>query len=202
MTALRFLTAGESHGAGLTVIIEGIPAGLELSEEYIAQYLKRRQKGFGSGGRMKIEKDRAEIRSGVRHGFTLGSPISLWIENKDFINWKDAMAVHDVSESVDRRAFTHVVPGHADFAGALKYLHHDLRNVLERASARETAARVGAGAVAFRFLEEFGIKIRSHVISIGSEYSPDLDVWGIDWDEVEQSEVRAANPFQVRLSKE
>ena len=138
MTTFRYLTAGESHGPGLTVIVEGIPAGLEVTEEYIEKQMSRRQKGYGSGGRMKIEQDRADIRSGVRHGVSLGSPIAMWIENKDFANWTDAMSVAEVGDDIDKKVHTKIVPGHADFPGALKYVQHDLRNVLERASARES----------------------------------------------------------------
>ncbi len=193
MSTFRYLTAGESHGPGLTVIVEGLPAGLPLSEDFIEAQMARRQKGYGSGGRMKIEKDRAEIRSGVRHGLTLGSPIAMWIENKDFENWRDAMSIAPVPETVDKKTHTHVVPGHADFAGALKYGQHDLRNILERASARETAARVAAGAAARRFLEEFGIVLRSRVISIGTAAATDISGTDVDWDRVESSEVRAAD---------
>ena len=202
MTNLRFLTAGESHGRGLTVIVEGIPAGLAVSEGYIADILKRRQKGFGSGGRMKIEKDYAQILAGVRHGLSLGSPIALWIENKDFANWRDAMSQAPVPEGTDIKTFTRIVPGHADFAGALKYRHHDLRNVLERASARETAARVAVGALAMLLLAEFGISVHSHVLSIGSRKAPIQDPCEIDWDAVESSEVRTADSESEQAFKE
>lgn len=191
MTSFRYLTAGESHGPGLTVIVEGVPAGLKIDELYIESQMARRQKGYGSGGRMKIEKDRAVIRGGVRHGTTLGSPIAMWIENKDFANWTDAMAVNEVSDDVDKKTHTRVVPGHADFPGALKYLHHDVRNVLERASARETAARVAAATVARRLLEQFNIQIHSHVISCGAEKAPIIDPSDINWETVDASEVRA-----------
>lgn len=187
----RYLTAGESHGPGLTIIVEGVPAGLPITETYIKTQLARRQLGYGRGGRMKIEQDRAEIRGGVRHGLTLGSPIAMWIKNRDFENWRDAMAVGKVADEVDRRENTKVVPGHADFAGGLKYAEHDLRNVLERASARETAARVAAGAVCKRLLEEFDIKILSRVTSISDVNAPKLIE--VDWDFVEASEVRAAD---------
>ncbi len=167
LRVLRFLTAGESHGKGLTAIIEGVPANLHITEEYINKDLQRRQKGYGRGGRMKIEKDKVEILSGVRFGKTLGSPIALWIKNKDWENWKDKMAVEgEPSESVV--PFTRPRPGHADLSGGIKYNQRDLRNILERASARETAARVAVGAICKRFLEEFGIKIGSYVVSIGS----------------------------------
>ncbi len=191
MTTFRYLTAGESHGPGLTVIIEGVPAGLPIDENYVEVQMARRQKGYGSGGRMKIEKDRAEIRGGVRHGMSLGSPIAMWIENKDFANWTDAMSVNAVGKDINKKTHTRIVPGHADFPGALKYLHHDVRNVLERASARETAARVAASTVARRLLEQFGIEIRSHVISCGAEKAPHSDPANIDWNAVEASEVRA-----------
>ncbi len=202
MTSFRWLTAGESHGPGLTVIVEGVPAGLELGEDYIEAQLARRQKGYGSGGRMKIEKDHAVIRSGVRHGLTLGSPVAMWIENKDFANWTEAMSSSPVGASVDKKMQTQVVPGHADFAGALKYAHHDLRNVLERASARETTARVAAGAVARRFLEEFGIAFQSRVVSIGEVEAPDPGSTYVDWDAAEASEVRAADADSDRQFKE
>jgi len=165
--ALRFLTAGESHGRALVGILEGLPAGLALSPDDIDRELKRRQGGHGRGGRMKIESDRAEILSGVRWGRTLGSPLSLLIENRDWDKWKEGMsplAAHEGSvEPVTRPR-----PGHADLAGALKYGHRDIRNVLERSSARETAMRVALGAVAKRLLDEFGVRIGSYVTGIGS----------------------------------
>ena len=190
MTHFRYLTAGESHGPGLTVIVEGVPSGLPIDEDYVETQMARRQQGYGSGGRMKIEKDRAVIRGGVRHGESLGSPIAMWIENKDFTNWTDAMSVAAVGDDVDKKTHTRIVPGHADFPGALKYLHHDVRNVLERASARETAARVAASTVARRILEQFDIDIRSHVISCGAEKAPVENPSDIDWAAVEASEVR------------
>lgn len=162
---LRFITAGESHGKGLIGILEGIPAGLPISSEYINTQLRRRQSGYGRGGRMKIESDHAEILSGVRHGKTTGSPISIFIENRDWKNWQDIMAVE--SEKADIKKVTRPRPGHADLAGVLKYGHDDIRNILERSSARETAMRVALGAVARRFLEEFNIIIGSYVLSIG-----------------------------------
>ncbi|NLO90287.1 MAG: chorismate synthase [Clostridia bacterium] len=162
----RFLTAGESHGPCLTAIIEGIPAGLELKEKDINFQLQRRQRGYGRGKRMELEQDRVKITSGVRGGVTLGSPISLVIENKDWGNWQDIMAV-DKSADLEAKKVTAPRPGHADLPGAVKYRHKDLRNVLERASARETAARVAVGAVARIFLESLGININSHVIRIG-----------------------------------
>ena len=189
----RFLTAGESHGPGLTITIEGIPAGLEIIESDIDNQLRRRQKGYGRGGRMKIEKDHADIKGGIRHGITLGSPISMWIENKDFVNWKEAMDPSPVNHTIDKKQHTRIVPGHADFAGALKYKQHDLRNILERASARETTSRVAAGAVARTFLNHFNIDFKSRVLSIGNESTKESDVHQIDWIYVESSEVRAEN---------
>ncbi len=193
MTEFRWMTAGESHGPGLTVIVEGMPSGLSIDEDYIERQMARRQKGYGSGGRMKIEKDRAELRGGVRHGVTLGSPIAMWIENRDFANWTDAMSPNPVSDDVDKKTHTRIVPGHADFPGALKYMHHDVRNVLERASARETAARVAAASVGRRLLEEFGITIHARALSTGAEWSSEINPGGVDWDEVEASEVRASD---------
>ena len=190
MSGLRFLTSGESHGKGLTVIVEGVPAGLPLSEEYLAKDLARRQKGYGRGGRMKIERDRAEILSGVRHGLTLGSPICLWVQNLDWENWKGPMSVAPVDEPPNR--VTRLRPGHADLPGVVKYGMNDVRNVLERASARETAARVAAGGVARRFLEEFGITINAHVVSIGEVSSHPKGA--IDWTRAEESPVRCADP--------
>ncbi len=192
---VRFFTAGESHGQGLVVIVEGVPAGLSLDEEFIAVQLARRQRGYGRGGRMLIEQDRAHILSGVRHGYTLGSPIGMTLENKDWVNWQSAMAVEAVEDpDADGRGkrITRLRPGHADLAGAMKYGFDDVRNVLERASARETAARVAAGAVAVRFLQAFDIAIHSHVISIGGvEAQPGEE---IDWEAVEESPVRCADP--------
>jgi len=166
MNRIRFLTAGESHGQALTAIIEGIPAGLTISEENIEHELRRRQRGYGRGGRMQIEKDRARILSGVRYGRTLGSPISLLIENKDWPNWVHKMSVAKVDDPV--APLTMPRPGHADFAGMVKYQTNDLRNILERSSARETAMRVASGAIAKKLLQEFGIEIFGHVIRIGS----------------------------------
>ena len=194
MQKFRFLTAGESHGPALTVIVEGVPAGLSISEDYIATQLARRQKGYGRGGRMKIEQDRAQILSGVRHGYTLGSPIGMLIENKDFVNWTKIMANYPVEEEVKR--VTRLRPGHADQPGVLKYGQHDVRNILERASAREKAARVAAGAVARRLLEEFGIRFHSHVVSIGEVVAKIPE--RIDWQAVEESPVRCADPSAAK----
>ena len=191
----RFLTAGESHGPGLTILVEGLPAGLPVSEDDIKIDLQRRQKGFGRGGRMKIEKDHAYFKSGVRHGLTLGSPISLWIENKDFQNWTDAMSPYPVDDSVDKKEFSKTVPGHADFVGALKFKQHDLRNVLERASARETTSRVAAGSLCKSLLNKLNISIKSRVLSIGDVSTNDIDndLDNIDWNNTELSEVRSSS---------
>jgi chorismate synthase len=170
MQSFRFTTAGESHGPALTTVVEGVPAGLPLAAEQIDGELQRRQGGYGRGGRMRIESDRAEILSGVRHGETLGSPIALLIRNRDWANWTAPMALEPPADPGDDRLHRRVFlprPGHADLVGVLKYARSDARDILERASARETAARVAAGAVAKRLLEEFGITIGSHVVSIG-----------------------------------
>lgn len=166
MIKLKFLTSGESHGKGLIGILEGIPAGLKLSTYDINKELSRRQMGYGRGGRMKIESDRAEIISGVRWGRTIGSPISLFIENKDWVNWKTGMS-EDIEYEGSIAPVTRPRPGHADLSGVLKYGHSDIRNILERSSARETAMRVAIGAVAKRFLSQFDINIWSYVIQIG-----------------------------------
>ncbi|HZU66312.1 MAG TPA: chorismate synthase [Ktedonobacteraceae bacterium] len=194
----RFLTSGESHGPGLTAIVEGIPAGLPLSTEDIDPHLERRQGGYGRGGRMKIEKDKVIFRSGVRHGLTLGSPITLEIENRDWQNWQVKMSATPVDEPVE--AVTLVRPGHADFAGTIKYGHQDIRNVIERSSARETAARVAVGAVCQTFLRQFGVEIHSHVLSIGSVGDSDASRSAISnsfspeyWQQVEQSPVRCGD---------
>lgn len=162
----QYLTAGESHGKALTAIIEGLPSGLPIEENYINQQLARRQKGYGRGGRMQIEKDRAEILSGVRFTLTLGSPVTLLIRNKDWENWEEVMAP-GVGEIPESKIVSKPRPGHADLAGAIKYNHQDIRNILERASARETAARVAVGAVGRSLLEQFGVKLTSHVVEIG-----------------------------------
>lgn len=164
----RFTTAGESHGKALVAIVEGLPAGLPIDVDQINHELWRRQQGYGRGARMKIEQDRTEILSGVRHGLTLGSPLSMLIENKDWENWNEVMAVDEREIAPEKsRRVKRPRPGHADLAGGLKYDAHDLRNVLERASARETAARVACGAIARQLLANFGIEIRSHVIQLG-----------------------------------
>ncbi len=163
---MRFLTAGESHGPVLTGIIEGLPSGLVLSEDYINERLARRQGGYGRGGRMSIEKDRVKFLSGVRFGKTMGSPLALQIENKDWLNWQKVMSPNPQAET-EQRKLTCPRPGHADLAGGLKYFHRDLRDVLERASARETAMRVAIGAVAALLLEHFGIRSVAHIVALG-----------------------------------
>ncbi|MCC7365833.1 MAG: chorismate synthase [Dehalococcoidia bacterium] len=190
MGSFRFLTAGESHGKGLTCVIEGLPAGLPLSEAAIAKDMARRQGGYGRGGRMKIEQDHAEITAGVRHGKTLGSPLALWIQNRDWVNWTEKMAVEPVDVEIER--VTRVRPGHADLPGAVKYGFDDVRNVLERASARETAARVAVGGVAKRLLGEFGVTFNSYSLSIGTVRGAVSG--GPDWDAIEADAVRAAGP--------
>lgn len=166
MSSLRYFTAGESHGQALVGVIEGVPAGLEISEEYIAAQLHRRQQGHGRGGRMRIEQDRARILSGVRFGKTLGSPIALEIENRDWQNWQTKMAVAASAETEQVARVEIPRPGHADLAGAIKYQADDIRNVLERASARETAMRVALGAIARKFLARLEIGLASHVLQI------------------------------------
>jgi chorismate synthase len=167
MFKLIHITAGESHGKGLVGIIEGIPANLSLGHEFINEQLRRRQIGYGRGGRMKIESDRAEILSGVRWGMTMGSPIALHIENKDWENWQKGMSIME-EEKNSIPPVTKARPGHADLAGILKYHQGDIRNILERSSARETAMRVALGAIARRFLEEFNIEVGGFVTSIGA----------------------------------
>ncbi|TXR92157.1 chorismate synthase [Bacillus sp. SH7-1] len=167
---MRYITAGESHGPQLTTIIEGVPAGLPLVADDINEELARRQKGYGRGRRMQIETDQAQIVSGVRHGETLGSPIALVVENRDFAHWTKIMGAEPLTEQEEKemkRKVTKPRPGHADLNGAIKYGHRDMRNVLERSSARETTVRVAAGAVAKKVLAELGITVAGHVIEIG-----------------------------------
>jgi len=173
MAALHLTTAGESHGPGLTCLIEGMPAGLKLDPAALNRDMARRQLGHGRGGRMKIERDRAEVTAGVRHGTTLGAPIALQIANRDYANWEERMNPWPVDGDV---AEVHLPrPGHADLVGTQKYNFSDVRNVLERASARETAARVAGGAVARSFLRALGVEVRSHVVQIGSVHAPQRD---------------------------
>jgi chorismate synthase len=186
---IRFTTSGESHGPGLTAIVEGLPAGLPLNQEDLDRDLARRQLGHGRGGRMKIESDRADVVSGVRHGTTLGSPVTIRIQNRDYANWEERMNPWPVDTEV---AEVHLPrPGHADLAGVQKYGFTDVRNVLERASARETAARVACGALAKSFLADFGVQVLSHVVQIGSVRAPATDSLGPDdFTEVDESPVR------------
>ena len=170
----RFLTSGESHGKCLTAIIEGVPAGIRIKPEIINEDLARRQIGYGRGERMKIEKDTVEIKSGIRLGKTTGAPICLEIKNKDFSNWEDAMSpinyeypTEEMLRKIEEKSFTKVRPGHADYAGSIKYNLDDLRDVLERSSARKTAIEVAVGSIAKQILKEFGIIGFSHVVQIG-----------------------------------
>jgi chorismate synthase len=187
--SLRFTTAGESHGPGLIALLEGLPAGLRLAPEDIDADLARRQLGHGRGGRMKIEKDRAQVMAGIRHGRTLGSPVALRIDNLDYANWEERMNPWPVAAEI---AEVHLPrPGHADLAGVQKYGFTDVRNVLERASARETAARVACGALAKALLREFGVEIRSHVTQIGSVVAPEYPGLDVDsFEGVDESPVR------------
>ena len=180
MNKFRFLTSGESHGMCLNAIIEGLPSNLFIDTEFVNSELARRQQGYGRGGRMQIETDKAVIKSGVRFGKTTGAPVCLEIENKDWKNWQIPMSVEpqdlsdpDILEAVNAKKITRVRPGHADFAGAIKYNHNDIRNVLERSSARETATRVAVGAVAKCLLKEFGITASSRVLQIGTAFDED-----------------------------
>ena len=166
---LRFVTAGESHGQALVAWVSGLPAGLRVDHEFVNAELRRRQLGYGRGGRQKIEKDHAEALSGIRHGQTIGAPIALRIDNRDWANWEKALPVEDAPEFADaKRALTAPRPGHADLAGSLKFDFHDARYVLERASARESAARTAAGSLAKLLLGEFGIRVLSHVVAVGA----------------------------------
>jgi chorismate synthase len=211
MGQFRFLTGGESHGKGLVAIVEGMVADLPLEEGYINKELKRRQQGYGRGPRMKIEEDKAEIMAGVRYGLTTGSPIALFITNRDWQNWQEQLSISPVEKEVE--PVTCPRPGHADLAGVTKYGLKDIRPIMERASARETAARVAVGAIARRFLEELGIAIHSHTMAIGwvscesfaschseGEKRPKNLAHGklreesmIDWQQVEASPVRCAH---------
>ena len=191
MGQFRFLTGGESHGKGLVAIAEGMVANLPLEERYINRELKRRQRGYGRGPRMKIEEDRVEIIAGVRYGLTTGSPIALFIANRDWQNWQEQLSICPVQKEAE--PVTCPRPGHADLAGVIKYGLQDIRPVMERASARETAARVAVGAIARKFLEELGIVIHSHTVAIGQHHWERGETSSIDWEEVEASPVRCAN---------
>jgi chorismate synthase len=198
---LRFTTAGESHGPGLVAIIEGIPAGLELDRAALDREMARRQLGHGRGGRMKIESDTVEIRSGVRHGRTLGSPIAVLVANRDYPNWEERMNPWPVEAEVEE---THLPrPGHADLAGLQKFGFSDVRNVLERASAREAAARVAAGSIAKGFLAAVGVEVRSHVIQIASVTAPERDdLVPADFEGVDESPVRCLDADASRAMVE
>jgi chorismate synthase len=201
---MRYLTAGESHGPQLTTIIEGVPSGLALTAEDINKELARRQKGYGRGRRMQIEKDQAKIFSGVRHGQTLGSPITLVIENRDWAHWTKIMGIEPLENGTEeeiKRKITRPRPGHADLNGGIKYGHRDLRNVLERSSARETTARVAAGAVAKKILSELGIKIAGHVLEIGGIKAKNINYTSLEELQhvTEQSPVRC---FDSEAEKE
>jgi chorismate synthase len=193
MTPFRFTTAGESHGPGLVAIVEGLPAGLELDREALDRDMARRQLGHGRGGRMKIESDSVDARAGVRHGRTLGSPVALLVANRDYANWEERMSPWPVEAEVEEVHLPR--PGHADLVGMQKYGHRDGRNVLERASARETAARVAAGSVARAFLAAVGASVHSHVIQIGSVRAPEPDdLRPEDFAGVDEDPVRTLDP--------
>jgi chorismate synthase len=191
MGQFRFLTGGESHGKGLVAIVEGMVANLPLDEGYINKELKRRQQGYGRGPRMKIEEDKVEIMAGVRYGLTIGSPIVLFITNRDWQNWQEQLSVSPVEKEVE--PVTCPRPGHADLAGLTKYGLKDIRPIIERASARETATKVAVGAIARSFLEELGISIHSHTMAIGRHHWEQGEASSINWQQVESSPVRCAN---------
>jgi chorismate synthase len=192
---LRFLTAGESHGKALVAMVEGMPAGLPVTAEFVNRDLARRMMGYGRGARMKIEKDQIEWLSGVRAGETLGTPVAMIIHNRDWTNWEEIMSAEGTPGEARRRRLNRPRPGHADLVGVLKYDRQDARDILERASARETAARVAAGALARRLLDEFNIDIGSHVVSLGgiSAAAPATLPWPLNA-AADQSEVRVLDP--------
>jgi chorismate synthase len=192
--ALRLITAGESHGPGLTCMVEGLPAGLRLSPEGLNEDMARRQLGHGRGGRMKIERDTAEVTGGVRHGRTLGGPVALQVANRDYANWQDRMSPWPVDGEIPEVHLPR--PGHADLVGTQKYKQTDVRNILERASARETAARVAGGGVCKAFLRELGVSVYSHVIQIASVHAPSLQrqLTPQDFADVDSSPVRCLDP--------
>jgi chorismate synthase len=196
---MRYLTAGESHGPQLTTIIEGLPAGMPICDQDINKELERRQKGHGRGRRMQIEKDQVQIVSGIRHGYTLGSPIALVVENNDWKHWTKIMGhepISDLDNEEVKRVITRPRPGHADLNGALKYGHRDMRNVLERSSARETTVRVAAGAVAKKLLSLLGIEVASHVIEIGGVKAENTSYHSVEELRriTEESSVRCCDP--------
>lgn len=198
---MRFLTAGESHGKGLTILLDNVPAGVELSSEWINRDLARRQQGYGRGGRMLIEKDTAQFMAGVRFGKTTGAPVALFIENRDFVKWTDIMAAE--GEPCEDKKFVRPRPGHADLAGYYKYGLTDLRDALERASARETASRVAAGAVAKALLAQVGITVFSHVTKLGgvavdrSSFPP---TWEAVAEQAEHNDLRCAAPESMLIA--
>ncbi|MDP1758175.1 MAG: chorismate synthase, partial [Thermodesulfovibrionales bacterium] len=199
--AIRYLTSGESHGKALIGILEGIPSGLPVSSVGIDIDLRRRQGGYGRGGRMKIEADRAQILSGIRFGKTIGSPIALLIKNKDWQNWQDVMSVTPLAPPLNKGGSKGGLvagprPGHADLAGAVKYDTHDIRDILERSSARETAMRVALGAIAKRFLSEFGIRIGSYVIQIGKVQNSELKVKSAEKELLELFKLAETSPVR------
>ncbi|HEX9268460.1 MAG TPA: chorismate synthase [Candidatus Limnocylindria bacterium] len=196
---MRFFTAGESHGAGLTVFLDGVPAGLAVDVAQIDADLRRRQLGYGRGARQRIERDTARVTGGVRQGRTTGAPIAIWIDNRDAVNWERVMSVDPVAEPPD--AVTRLRPGHADLAGALKYGHVDVRDVIERASARETAARVAAGGVAKAILRTVGTDVLSETISIGTVTAPPhFDRAAIEASEVRCGDARATAEMVAAIS--
>ncbi len=200
---LRYLTAGESHGKGLTVILEGMPSGVPVSADAINLQLARRQKGYGRGGRMKIETDTVDITSGIRHGKTLGSPVALWVANRDFSAWRDEMSTDFIENYTKKRPVDSPRPGHADLNGGLKYDTHDLRDILERASARETTMRVALGAVTRCFLNQFNISVMGHVTCIGGvSISSDRPSWEDVARLAEDDPVRCIDPVVAKKMME
>ena len=192
---LRFLTAGESHGKALVAIVEGLPAGLPITADWVDRDLARRMMGYGRGARMKIERDRVEWIAGIRAGETLGSPVAMLIPNRDWANWEDVMAAEGSPGDVRRRQVTRPRPGHADLVGVLKYDRRDARDILERASARETTARVASGALARRLLDEFKIEIGSHVVSLGGIHTAPREELPVPLnDAADRSEIRVLDP--------
>lgn len=189
---LRYLNGGESHGKYLLAVLEGAPAGLPLTPDMVNGDLARRQKGYGRGGRMRVEQDRVEFACGVRHGKTLGNPIGLLISNKDWENWKEVMAV-EPSQAPPSKVVTRPRPGHADLVGAIKYGHRDIRNVLEKASARETAIRVAIGGVAKALLGQFGMRVVSYTMEIGGVTANRVDDPLVAYEKAESSDVRCAD---------
>ncbi|HEU4656586.1 MAG TPA: chorismate synthase [Capillimicrobium sp.] len=203
MSVLRLITAGESHGPGLTAIVEGLPAGLELDRDLMNADMARRQLGHGRGGRMKIEKDAAEVTAGVRHGRTLGGPVALWVVNRDYANWEERMNPWPVEAEIGEVHLPR--PGHADLVGVWKYRQTDVRNILERASARETAARVAGGALAKAFLRALGVEVFSHVVQIGpirSSARPERpeDFAGVDEDKVRCLDAEASKAMVEHIN--